>query len=230
MEFSSGKIFLAEQRGVTENQVSRSYFTFNFKQYYNENKSAFGNLFLCNDELIADGKNTFLHCEEYSLHIFIPITGGITIVRDGKELVLDTGQVQVLHLRKGEVLEIINSYQCNVINYLHFGIKTEMFSMQAIETLYHFDFDRYQNQLIKIITTPKLPFRLNAGIFAGRAEAIYKMQNNSNQIYAFVIDGAFEIEGRLLHARDGLGLWNVQQVELEALSNNAILVVLELGL
>ncbi len=54
------------------------------------------------------------------------------------------------------------------------------------------------------------------------------MKSSANSLYTFIVDGAFEIEGRLMHARDGLALWNTEKIELEALSNNAIVVVLEL--
>ncbi|MEH3112084.1 pirin family protein [Pedobacter terrae] len=227
MELIPGKIYLADQRGLTETQVLRRYSTFNFENYYNEHKEPFGNLFLCNDESIIGGKITFFLCKENSLQVFIPITGGIDLVANGKEFAVDTGQIQVLNMGKGEVLGISNPYQNDMINYIQFGIKTDMFLMRASEMLFDFDFE--QNHLIEIIANTKLPFKLSAGIFAGREEVIYKLQSPNHQLYTFIIDGAFEIEGRLMHARDGLALWNIEQVELEALSNNAIVFVLELG-
>jgi quercetin 2,3-dioxygenase len=229
MQPNPGKIYLADQRGLTETSVLRRYSTFNFEKYYNEHKEPFGDLFLCNDESVVGGKITFFLCKEDSLQIFIPITGGIDIVINGKEFALETGQVQVLNMGKGEVLEISNPYQNDIINYIQLGIKTDIFLMPASEMLFNFDFEKQQNQLIEVIANPKLPFRLSAGIFAGREEVIYKMQNPNHQLYTFIVDGAFEIEGRLMHARDGLALWNIEQVELEALSNNAIVVVLEFG-
>lgn len=229
MELNPGKIFLADQRGLTETSVLRRYSTFNFEKYYSEHKEAFGDLFLCNDESVAGGKVTFFLGKEDSLQIFMPITGAIDIVANGKEFALETGQVQVLNMGKGEVLEISNPYPNDVINYIQLGIKTDMFLMRASEMLFNFDFEQNQNQLVEIIANPKLPFKLSAGIFAGREEVIYKMQRKHHQFYAFIIDGAFEIEGRLLHARDGLALWDIEQVELEALSNNAIVVILEFG-
>ncbi|WP_025142111.1 hypothetical protein [Pedobacter jeongneungensis] len=229
MELIPGKIFLADQRGLTETSVLRRYSTFNFEKYYNEHKEPFGDLFLCNDESIAGGKIIFFLCKEDSLQILMPITGGINIVANGKEFALETGQVQVLNMGKGEVLEISNPYQNDIINYIQFGIKTDMFLMRASEMLFNFDFEKNQNQLLEIISNPKLPFKLSAGIFAGREEVVYKMQNPNHLFYTFIVDGAFEIEGRLMHARDGLVLWDIEQMELEALSNNAIVVVLEFG-
>lgn len=227
MQSNPGKIYLADQRGLTETSVLRRYSTFNFEKYYNEHKEPFGDLFLCNDESVVGGKITFFLCKEDSLQIFMPITGGIDLVANGKEFAVETGQVQVLNMGKGEVLEISNPYQNDIVNYIQFGIKTGMFLMRASEML--FDFDLEKNHLIEIIANPKLPFKLSAGIFAAREEVIYKMQSQNHQFYTFIIDGAFEIEGRLMHARDGLALWDIGQVELEALSNNAIVLVLEIG-
>lgn len=224
---SPGKIYLADQRGFVESSILQRYSTFNFEKYYSEHKKPFGNLFLLNDESIAGGKLTFFLSKEDSLQIFMPVTGGIDIVANGKEYALETGQVQVLNLGKGEVLEISNPYQNDTINYIQIGISTDMFLLRHSEMLFNFDFEKDKNQLIEIISNPKLPFKLSAGIFAGREEVVYKMKSPESCFYTFVIDGAFEIEGRLMHARDGLALWNTDRIEIEALSNNAIVLVLE---
>lgn len=228
MELTPGKIYLADQRGLTETSILRRLSTFNFEKYNDEHKQPFGNLFLCNDESIVGGKMTFFLSKEDSYQVFFPITGGLDIVQGGKEYAVDTGQIQVLNLGKGEVLEISNPYPNDIINYIQIGITTDMFLLRASEMLFNFDFEAKQNQLIDIISNPKLSFKLSAGIFAGREEAIYKLRNQESKFFCFIIDGAFEVEGRLMHQRDGLALWNLQQVELEALSNNAIILILEL--
>lgn len=45
-----------------------------------------------------------------------------------------------------------------------------------------------------------------------------------------MLEGAFEVQGTLLHARDGLALWETDEVEMEALSNDAIILLVELPL
>ena len=49
------------------------------------------------------------------------------------------------------------------------------------------------------------------------------------QSVLFAIEGAFETEGRLLHARDGLGLWELESIETEALSHGAMMLLIEMG-
>ncbi len=45
--------------------------------------------------------------------------------------------------------------------------------------------------------------------------------------FAFVLAGAFETEGRLLHERDGLAIWDTDKIEMEALSNDAMILLIE---
>ncbi|WP_231460349.1 MULTISPECIES: hypothetical protein [unclassified Pedobacter] len=222
-----GKIYLADQRGLIENSSIRRYCTFNFESYFNEHRTAFENLFICNDDSIAAGKLNFYLAKQNSLHLFIPITGGIDIVAKNKEFSVETGQVQLLSLEKGEVLEISNPYQNDVVNYIHLGMLNDDFIFFK-DQQFSFDFDKNPNKLIDIISGYKFPFKLSAGIFAGREAVIYNLLEKDNFFYAFVVDGAFEIEGRLMHGRDGLALWATENIEIEALSNNAIVVTLEL--
>jgi len=224
---SPGKIYLADQRGFMKSSILQRYCTFNFEKYYSEHAEPFGDLFLLNDDSIAGGKLTFFLSKADSLQIFMPITGGIGIVFNGKEYALETGQVQVLNLGKGEVLEISNPYHNDTINYIQIGIRTDVFLLRHSEMLFNFDFEKDKNKLIEIVSSPKLPFKLSAGIFSEKREAVYKMKSPESSFYAFIIKGAFKIEGKLLHAHDGLAIWDRENVEIGALDNNAMVLVLE---
>lgn len=55
----------------------------------------------------------------------------------------------------------------------------------------------------------------------------YSRKGVDTGIFVFVLQGAFETEGRLLHERDGLALWDVDKIEMEALSNDALVCLVE---
>jgi hypothetical protein len=65
------------------------------------------------------------------------------------------------------------------------------------------------------------------GKFDGRKEGTHIVTDAGKGIFVFVIEGAFEVQNRLLQLRDGLALWNTASIEFEALSNDAILLLLE---
>ena len=60
-------------------------------------------------------------------------------------------------------------------------------------------------------------------------ENFYRVYPGGDE-FVFIIEGAFEVQNRLLEARDGLSLWNLSKLEFEALSNDAILMIIEVGM
>ena len=65
------------------------------------------------------------------------------------------------------------------------------------------------------------------GVFNARKKAHLTMNSNTIGCYVFVINGAFEVEDRLVESRDALWLRNTKQLELEALSENGIVLLLQ---
>jgi hypothetical protein len=68
------------------------------------------------------------------------------------------------------------------------------------------------------------------GKYDGRAEGTYLAQKPARCVCIFVIEGAFEIQNRLVQPRDGLALWNVDEMVFEVHSQDAVLMVVELWL
>lgn len=44
-------------------------------------------------------------------------------------------------------------------------------------------------------------------------------------MYAFIINGEAEIEGQKLKKRDGFGIWNKEEISIEAMANSKILLI-----
>ncbi|MBN8788041.1 MAG: hypothetical protein J0I84_13205, partial [Terrimonas sp.] len=120
MEQSNAKIFLAKERGKSETGVMRSYKTFNSGNYFNEHKTAFGNLYLLNDDTLAPAETIKMFVEEESYIVFLPVAGGI-IYSDspGHEVTIMAGEAQIKFTLPGTIIEIKNAYEDNLVNYLH---------------------------------------------------------------------------------------------------------------
>ena len=230
---STTKIFLAEERGLIETRSSRSQLTFNTGEYLNEHKQAVGSLYLLNDEMLAGGSSTIIRLEENSYLILLPVVGAIQYKDPtGNEKLLAAGQVQLIYADKVAAIEIRNPFMDEVINFLQIGIRTGNYNGPSAACLSTYDVNEFQNSLIKISPQRLGPaaifFDLCIGKFSGRGETLYHNKKQNSDIFIFVIEGAFEVEGRLLHARDGLSLNNSNEIEMEALSNEAIVLLIEL--
>ena len=53
----------------------------------------------------------------------------------------------------------------------------------------------------------------------------YKVNKDSNGVYAFVLDGDVTINGQKLNKRDGLGVWETDKISLSADSDAEVLLI-----
>lgn len=65
------------------------------------------------------------------------------------------------------------------------------------------------------------------GLYEGRKEGIYTVSQKNRSVFGMVINGAFEFQNRLLETRDALLIAEAETIEFEALSENALLILLE---
>jgi redox-sensitive bicupin YhaK (pirin superfamily) len=221
---SKGKMFLADERGLNQLDWYRSYNTFNFGNYQFEHKEPFSDLYVLNDDTLLGGKSINMRVEEHSAVILIPVVGAIEYLDNcGNTAIIEPGHIHVLNMAAGSDFRIINPYEEELVNFLQLWIKTDEPNRQE----FGIDLIHNKNHLIKIFEQGNTIGYL--GQFDGRAEAVLPVRNPGNNLFAFVIDGAFEVQYRLMHTRDGLVLWGVNEAELEALSNNAVIMLLEIG-
>ena len=66
------------------------------------------------------------------------------------------------------------------------------------------------------------------GLYEGRKEETYSLYNPDKTIFGMVINGAFEFQNRLLETRDSILLKEIETLEFEALSENALILFLEI--
>lgn len=222
---SQGKIFLADERGIKENKKIKRFSTFNFEQFFNPHKTAIDKLFMFNDDLLAGGEKSCFEIDRNSYIIILPITGAVNYLDDTEnETDVDVEEAIVIYLEKGSNITLSNPFASDVINYLCIGIEADE-PMPNNPRFYNFDLNK-QNQLLKI-NADELPFVLSIGRFDGRQEVAYQLTDKA-KLFAFTVTGAFEIDGRLMHEKDALLLWDTNKIELEALSNNAVVLTIEL--
>jgi redox-sensitive bicupin YhaK (pirin superfamily) len=230
-KLSPGQIFLADQRGIAENEISRCFSSFNYGHYINESRKPFGLLEVFNDEILAAGKSVSITIQNTCYLVLIPITGALLSANaQHKTTVTDVGEVFISYVAAGGVFELTNPYPNDWVNFLCIQVKAKPDAFPFFDQTFNFDFAGKQNELIGVVPGyAKLPFSIHVGQFAGRADALYQLKNSDSLFYAFVIAGAFELQGRLLHERDGLALWDLQEADMEALSNNAVMLVIEMA-
>lgn len=225
---SEATIFLADQRGSSQTDWFRSFHTFNFGAYQAENREPFGTLRVFNDDTLAAEKSLKMQLDENTDVILLPLVGAIEYRNSlGETGFIEAGQVQVFSAAKGMEYEVMNPYSDELVNFLQIWISRQKEQFTVKITQNSFDFED-ENQLLPLFSTQA---RGMIGQFGGREEGVYTVQHpDTHGVFVFVIEGAFEVQNRLLHPRDGLSLTNVTEIDFEALSNDAMVLILEVSL
>lgn len=184
-----------------------------------------------NDETIAAGYSQSYIVKENSYLLLLPIVGTLLCkINERTWSVVNTGQLQIFEFQAGDSIEILNCYKNELVNFIHARLGTDDVKKSDAKKLFTFDINENRNSLVDI-TDPYLQagnLYVTIGKFTGRNEIVYNLKDKKDNLFVFVVEGVFEVDGKLLHARDGLGLWNEPgAIQLEALSNDAIIFFIE---
>lgn len=209
------KILLAEKRYSFESNEYRSLNTPIYQNGVDENTLRFS------DETLAPRKSRLFTPDQDVTVILLPLVG--TIVYESLESdyhnTINPEEVHVQSVKKGDYFSVKNPSTDKLVNYLQIWLRH--YSVGTKDS-----FSNYKNNILATIVDTQ-NFKLHFGVFDGRSETDFVTSNNQNTVMVFVINGAFEVQNRLLESRDCLALWNTQQIEMEALSENAIVLILE---
>lgn len=223
-----GRIYLADQHGtLTTAQSSRSS-VFSFGPYQDAQRPAEGRLLAFNEEVLRGGQQLTLAVPQAAYCLVLPLIGEVSCTVAAHTQSVEVEQVWAGLLAAGHQLVVQNSFAEETVQFLHIWIAAGNPDSELQPTIWAYSFAELEQGLTELAGfTAHQPFSLSLGRFQGRQEAEYQVQQPGNLLFAYALAGAFEADGRLLHPHDGLALWPTQAVEVEALSNNALLIVLE---
>jgi hypothetical protein len=232
---TEAQIYLANKRGKTRTQGFSSFHTFNFGSYYADERTPFGRLAAFNDETLAPEEMIEIAMVKPTEVILVPIVGGIELMdRTGESVYISCGETFSFLAFPESKFKIINPYDKETVNYLQIHFWPQFgdseFIIDHLDELPLRQFSlETKNELVKAFETADGEVVGFIGQFEGREEGTLNLQNPEKGVFGYVIQGAFEVQNRLLEKGDALSLKNVHEVEFEALSNGAIILLVEVG-
>ncbi len=171
-------------------------------------------------------KAGYSHCQQYlnaMWVILIPLVGEFVFSDDQK---VGVGESLRAFIPENTEYNISNPHPVLPNHFLQIGIAAE----DPLEKhKARFSLSQHQNrmQLIHWSWSSAVGhWRVMLGKFDGRTNYLYKPQEKVD-IFAYAVEGAFELENCLLEKSDGLALTRQSILEFESLSNDAILMMIE---
>ncbi|RZK82355.1 MAG: hypothetical protein EOO92_02020 [Pedobacter sp.] len=217
MEHLNAKIYLNDLRGPN---------------LFEAHQDSFGPLSLFNNEVLNAAKSKVKSCSGNTFLVLVPVTGDLIYSDTHTErLEVNVGQALIVLRPADFIFEIENPFDAYEISFLQLRIQNLNKRLSVLTELFDFDLTENQDHFTEIVSNRDSsiiwPFKMSIKRFNGREEILHTLKEYSG-VFLYVLAGAFEVTGRLLHANDGLSLWNLPEVDMEALSNNAVLLMVEL--
>ena len=63
------------------------------------------------------------------------------------------------------------------------------------------------------------------GTFDAGQKVTYRLNKKNTGVYVFVLEGSISVQDKPLSRRDGIGVWEVEEVVIGSLSGSSILVI-----
>jgi len=184
---------------------------------------------LVKDVTLAGSKTTYAESKNGGLLILLPVAGKLAYAdKQGKRGSVEAGEVVVYDLKAGQALTILNPFEEALIRDLEIWCFSGGAQATPNGEVVSLAIDTKRNRLLALLRAKMQTsgFRAYVGKFDGRQEGRLLVRPE-NKVFAYVIDGVCEVQNRLLQSGDGLQLTGVDEVEFEALSQEAIVVLME---
>lgn len=224
----------ANTRGHAQHGWLDSRHTFSFASYYNPDRMHFGVLRVLNDDTVAPGMGFGTHPHDNMEIISIPLEGDLEHKDSmGNVAVIRQGDIQVMSAGTGIQHSEYNKHADRNVKFLQIWVFPNRKNVTPRYDQISLPQNEGHNTLRQIVS----PDPNDAGVWIhqdawfhlGHFEAgkgtTYRIRRKGNGVYAFVLSGSMNINGQQLEARDGLGIWDAEQISIDAGSEAEVLLM-----
>lgn len=227
-------IHRADSRGSADHGWLKSYHTFSFAQYYNEDRIHFGALRVFNDDIVAGGMGFGAHPHDNMEIISVVLKGALEHKDNlGTHGIINANDVQIMSAGTGVVHSEFNASKTEAAEFLQIWLFPRERNLPPRYDQKTFDPVLQHNQLQTLISPNESDGALtinqdawfSIGNFDAGKELVYTPRVAYNGAYIFVLEGSIEIEGESLQRRDAIGISSYSAASIKATEAAKFLII-----
>jgi redox-sensitive bicupin YhaK (pirin superfamily) len=224
----------ANTRGHADHGWLNAYHSFSFASWYNPDRVQFGMLRVLNDDTVAAGMGFGTHPHDNMEIITIPLEGDLAHKDSmGNTEVIKTGDVQVMSAGTGIQHSEFNPNADQHTKLFQIWVFPKYRNVTPRYQQITLDVTEQKNNFAQILS-PKAD---HAGVwiyqdawfyladFDKGFSKTYSINKEGNGMYVFVISGTITVDGQELETRDGLGIWEFNELGFVATSDAKFLLM-----
>jgi len=226
----------AATRGRANHGWLNSYHTFSFANYQNAERVHFGALRVLNDDTVAAGMGFGTHPHDNMEIISIPLEGDLEHKDSmGNTAVIRKGDIQIMSAGTGISHSEYNKNKDKLTKFLQIWVfpnKRNVSPRYDQITLNEADrHNKLQQVLSPNADDEGVWINQDAWFHMGKFDegfaTEYNFKKKGNGVYAFVLKGDITIGNITLNERDGLGIWDTDNIRITANSQDAEVLLME---
>jgi len=215
----------AETRGHANHGWLNSYHSFSFASYYNPDRMHFGALRVLNDDTVDAGKGFGTHPHDNMEIISIPLEGDLEHKDSMNNVaVIKNGDIQVMSAGTGIYHSEYNKDREHRVKFLQIWVFPNKKNVEPRYDQITLKVEDRHNKLQQILSPNPQDEGVwihqdawfHLGQFDKGVSEDYTLKLKGNGVYVFVLNGDVEINGQLLHTRDGFGIWDTGSFNITA--------------
>ncbi len=223
----------ANTRGHNSFGWLNSYHSFSFGHYYNPERMHFGALRVLNDDTVAPGMGFGKHPHDNMEIVSIPLSGDLHHQDStGRNEIIRQHDVQIMSAGSGIAHSEMNANKDQQVKFLQIWVMPKELNINPRYEQKSFKPADRANQIFTVVAPDNQDavwinqdawFSL-ANFEAGKNDE-YFLRQMDNGVYVFVINGSVTINDTVLHERDGLGIWDIGSIKIEANTTTELLLI-----
>jgi len=227
-------IHTADSRGYLDFGWLKTYHTFSFSNYFDRERVNFGMLRVLNDDTIEGGQGFGTHPHNDMEIVTVPLEGALAHKDStGGEGVIYPDEIQVMSAGTGIQHSEFNHLQDGTTKLLQLWIFPDKKGHTPRYNQKYFEPEERKNKLQHIVTPEKKDGNLwlNQDAYLSRTDLVkdmsinYKINSKGNGVYLFLIDGSILVAEEAIHKRDGIGIWETDEILIKAIEDSQILLI-----
>lgn len=229
-------IHKSDSRGKADHGWLVSNHTFSFANYHNPERMHFGVLRVLNDDQVEAGRGFGTHPHDNMEIISIPLEGDLEHKDSmGNTAVIRSGDIQVMSAGTGIMHSEFNKNNDQLVKFLQIWVYPNKRNVTPRYDQITLDKIKSKNKFQQILSPNPddegvwihQDAWFHLGNFENATEVNYQIKKKGNGVYAFMIKGSAEIEGQALAERDGFGVWNVENIQIKATSDDTEILLMD---
>lgn len=229
-------LYKANTRGEANHGWLKSFHSFSFADYYNSERMGFGVLRVLNDDTVSGGMGFGKHPHDNMEIISIPLEGDLEHKDSmGNTTVIKKGDIQVMSAGTGVYHSEYNKNKDELVKFLQIWVFPNKRNVMPRYDQITLNLQDRHNRLQQILSPNPddegVWIHQEAWFHLGKFDAQqlinYSFKKEGNGVYAFVLNGKFEIEGVTIENRDALGIIDTSSIHIQSITEGAEILLME---